>query len=76
MAKWISIATRRDIVRRGLKIGLIVGTILTAINHGDVILAGQMMPDTGWKILLSYLVPYCVSTYAGVLAILADKKDA
>jgi len=75
MAKWFSTAIRRDIVRRGLKVGLIVGTILTAINHGDLILSGQLTANSTWKILLTYIVPYCVSTYAGVSAILAEKKS-
>jgi hypothetical protein len=74
MSKWLQIAFRGDIVRRGLKVGLIVGTILTAINHGDLILAGQLTGNSAWKILLTYLVPYCVSTYAGVSAILADDE--
>ena len=42
MKEWLSVATRRDIVIRGLKVGAIVGTILVAINQGDMILAGQL----------------------------------
>jgi len=45
---------------------LVVGTILTAINHGDFILAGQM-PDPV-KVGLTYLVPYFVATYGAVTA--------
>lgn len=60
---------RKDVVTRGLKVGAIVGTILTAINQGDAILAGTLAAATAWKISLTYLVPYCVSTYAGVEAI-------
>lgn len=70
MNEWLSIATRRDVVVRGLKVGIVVGTILTVINYGDVILTGQMTPSAVWKISLTYLVPFCVSTYAGVEAIL------
>jgi len=75
MKEWLSIAMRRECVVRGLKVGLIVGTILTAINHGDVILNGQMDPSAYWKIPLTYLVPFCVSTYAGVDAILRQKSQ-
>ncbi len=46
--------------------GLIVGTILTAINQGDVILAGET-PDLV-KAGLTYMVPYCVATYGAVTA--------
>lgn len=74
MKEWLSVATRRDIVIRGLKVGAIVGTILVAINQGDVILAGQLDASAAWKISLTYLVPYCVSTYGGVCAICTDDK--
>ena len=69
MAGWFELATRPDIVRRGLKVGLIVGTLLTLINYGDILLSGQILPTMWWKIPLTYCVPYCVSTYAGVSAI-------
>ena len=49
-----------------LIMGLVVGTILSVINHGDVILAGEK-PDF-LKIGLTYLVPYCVATYGSVTA--------
>jgi hypothetical protein len=70
---WLKMAIRRDVVIRGAKVGLIVGTILTAINHGDLILAGTLDVNSVWKISLTYLVPYCVSTYAGVEAILKSR---
>ena len=73
MSDWLKIALRRDVVIRGLKVGLIVGTILTAIIQGDLILAGALNGDAAWKIALTYLVPYCVSTYAGVSAIIAHR---
>lgn len=63
---------RPDIVRRGLKVALIVGTILTAINQGDIILNGPVTSVVVAKILVTYCVPFCVSTYAGVDA-LANK---
>ncbi len=40
---------------------LVVGTILTAINHGDVILSGLAPPP--WKVMLTYCVPYCVAAW-------------
>jgi len=68
MKEWIQIAMRRDIVMRSLKVGGVVGTILVAINQGDLLLAGQLDLPGAWKIPLTYLVPYCVSTYASVSA--------
>ena len=40
---------------------LIVGTVLTVINHGDGLLNGEFPPF--WKVLLTYCVPYCVTTW-------------
>ena len=74
MKVWLSVALRRDIVIGGLKVGVIVGTILVAINQGDMILSGQLDASAAWKIPLTYLVPYCVSTYGGVSAIRAYDK--
>ena len=50
--------------RKAIYTALVVGTILTAINHGDVILGGGM--PSVWKVLLTYCVPYCVTTWGAV----------
>ena len=49
---------------------LVVGSILTGINHGDIILAG-LMPDA-WKVILTYCVPYCVTTWGAATGKLAQ----
>jgi len=69
MTSWLKIALRKDVVLRGLKVGGVVGTILVAINQGDLLLAGTVSVAALWKISLTYCVPYCVSTYASVSAI-------
>ena len=63
---WTQLALRWDIVVRGVKVGLVVGTILAVINHGDRLLAGDVDTDMLFKIILTYLVPYSVSTWASV----------
>lgn len=55
------------LVRRSLIIALIVGTALTAINQGNVIVAGDFPTQLAWKIPLTYSVPYCVSTAGAIL---------
>lgn len=72
MNSWLSTALRRDVVIRSLKVGGIVGTIITAINQGDLLLAGNPPVEVYWKIPLTYCVPYCVSTYASVTAIRSE----
>ena len=57
-----SAASERDTVSRALKVAAVVGTILVAINQGDLLVRGQWPPT--WKLLLTYCVPYCVSTYS------------
>ncbi len=66
MPSWRHFATSEGTPGHALIMGLIVGTILTAINQGDFILAGQT-PDL-LKVGLTYLVPYCVATYGAVTA--------
>lgn len=55
------------LVRRSLLIALIVGTALTAINQGNVIVGGDFLGQLAWKIPLTYSVPYCVSTAGAIL---------
>ena len=43
---------------------LVVGTILAIINHGDFILKGESI--NYFKILLTYCVPYCVTTWGAI----------
>ena len=50
--------------KRAFFTALVVGTLLAAINHGDVILSGIAPPV--WKIRLTYCVPYCVTTWGAI----------
>ncbi len=49
-------------VRRAIKVALLIGTLLILINQADILLAGTLPPL--WKIILTYLVPYGVSSYS------------
>lgn len=69
MVNWVALAVRRDVVLRGVRVAGLVGTILVAINHGDNLLAGNLDLAAVWKMALTYVVPYCVSTYASVAAL-------
>ena len=52
--------------------GLIVGTVLALINHGDSLVTLALPPGALLKIGLTYLVPYSVSTWACVQTARAD----
>jgi hypothetical protein len=56
------------VLSRALYIALIVGTILTIINQGDVLLASEVTPLVVAKIVLTYAVPYSVSTFSALSA--------
>ena len=75
-SKWFLLAWRRDIVVRGLRVSGSVGTALVLINQGDVDISGAGAADLLWKIPLTFLVPYLVSTYASVSAIIAVSKSS
>ncbi len=68
MTEWFKLAVRKDILSRGIKVGVVVGTLLTAINYGDVLFTGELLPVMYGKIFLTYCVPFCASTYASVEA--------
>jgi hypothetical protein len=52
------------IPRRSFYVALVVGTILNLINQGDALFGLHAINST--KIILTYLVPYAVSTYGAV----------
>ncbi len=55
-------AGERDTVVRALKVAAVVGLVLILINQIDVLIAGGLPPI--WKIILTFCVPYSVSTYS------------
>lgn len=60
-----------SLVRRAASIALVVGTVLLLINQGDVVLSGLLPAALFWKVPLTYLVPYFVSTYSTLGAVAA-----
>ena len=72
--EWLKIALQKNILTRALKVALVVGSILMLINHGDVILSNGLSIKEFIKITLTYLVPYCVSTYSSTEAVCAAEN--
>jgi hypothetical protein len=54
-------------LRRSLLIALVIGTILIAINQGDLLLRGQWNDALLWKIPLTYAVPFVVATWSALI---------
>jgi hypothetical protein len=52
----------QPIFSNSIKIALVVGTILNAVNQGERIIAGS---EIFWgSLFLNYLIPFCVSCYS------------
>lgn len=72
---FFAIAYSRAVVIRAIKVAVLVGTMLAFINHGEKILDLSFSSQDGFKILLTYLVPYGVSTWSAVGAIKAKNTN-
>jgi len=73
---FLQLALRDGTPRKAALTALVVGSVLAMINHGDTILSGQPVPLG--KILLTYVVPYCVATWGAVTgkrSLLARQAD-
>ena len=68
------IVTRTDVILRALKMASVVGVVLAIINHGDHILLGTMTVTNWIKVLMTFCVPFCVSTISSVLAIRREQN--
>jgi hypothetical protein len=68
-------ACRPDVVKRALGYAVVVGAVLIAINHGDVLMRGQVDGVRLFKMALTVLVPYTVSTLSSVGAMKAAAKQ-
>ncbi len=69
---FLQLAMRRDIVKRSLIIAVIVGTILNLINQGDAMVDPSKFELL--KCVLTYMVPYFVSTYGAVTVLMDQNK--
>ena len=53
-------------VRRSLLTALVVGTILTLLNQGNIVLAGSWQGSLYWKAPLTFCVPFLVATWGAL----------
>ena len=68
LAKCLSCALLHlPLLKRSVIAALVVGTVLTALNQGDNLLAGIWSDALYWKIPLTYCVPFLVSTYGALI---------
>ena len=76
MTRWrlaLALALSDGIPRRAFFVALTIGSVLNLINQGDALIAGRTLD---WlKIVLTYLVPYCVNTHGAVTARLGKRAQ-
>ena len=58
----------QDTLARSVRTALVVGTLLGIINHYPALLALSVPPTEALQIVVTYLVPFSVATYAQVQA--------
>ena len=65
--RFLRVMVSPKIVGNGVKVSLVVGTMLNLINQGEYLLAGHglMLGHA----LLNYAVPFCVACYSGARAL-------
>ena len=66
---FFAVARSRSVVIPAIKVALFVGTLLALINHAEKFASLAFSASDLFKILLTYLVPYGVSTWSAVKAI-------
>ncbi len=50
-------------VRTATPVSAVVGTVLSAVNQGEILLGGVAGPATWVRIGVNYLVPFLVASY-------------
>lgn len=70
----MNLARRRDVVARAVRVALVVGTLLIIINYADRAIANNLTGVDLIKMVITYLVPYGVSTYSAVGALRAQQS--
>ena len=68
MAEWFEVARSRIVVRRALVSAVVVGALLIGINHGEALLQGDIDGTRLFKMVLTVIVPYMVSTVSSIAA--------
>lgn len=68
----VALFVRGRTARTATPVAVVVGTVLSAVNQGDVVLAGAAGFGTWVRIAVNYLVPFCVASVGFLTACRAD----
>jgi hypothetical protein len=78
-ASWregLAVVTYRPHLVKTVRIAVLVGTLLFAINQLDVFVRHEATGSTYLKVALTYLVPFCVSNYGLLVAARRPVREA
>jgi len=67
MELFIKHALHRVNLIRAVKMALVIGTVLGAINHYDMFVTGEFVPRRIAQLLITYIVPFGVSLYSSAM---------
>jgi len=65
--------TTHKLLKRALLVSIVVGTVLNIINQGQSVWEGK--PVVWINVLLTYIVPFCVSLYSGAVSMLEAARE-
>ncbi len=58
-----------------LPVALVVGTVLSAVNQGDVVVQGMAGVAVVVKVVANYLIPFLTSSTGALLAVRRSEAD-
>lgn len=65
---YYQLATEKSTIQRALRVSMLVGIILNLINHPEIFISFSFDDLHMGRVLLTFLVPFLVSTYSSVLS--------
>ena len=74
MRLFFQYAFMRSTVLRALKVACVITPILTVFNHYDKLMVGELGLHFWFQVVLTFIVPYCVSTYSAAMAGLEEHQ--
>ena len=74
MQDFLKYALMRATVIRALKVACLITPILTLFNHYDKMMMGDIAARFWFQVALTFVVPYCVSTYSSAMAGLEEQR--
>lgn len=72
---YLQLAFEKKTFIRAIRVALFVGTILNLINNPQLFFHFSTNDLNGYRVLLTFLVPFFVSTYSSVLSNSALRSD-